>query len=277
VLRFRRPSEPSGFADSMREARESVRMQVADGVEPEFDDGLWKQHKDTFIEAQCRKCGYCETFAINHPGAVEHYAPKSRIEELAEEGIEEVPGISVAGRKTPPVCDRGYWWLAYSWENWLFSCERCNTGWKRCLFPVWESPRLLPPQCENSETPLLLNPFGSIDPVEHLEFSSVGQIFARNASEHGNATIKTCGLDRESLRKARQNTALNAHRQVKRLLTALHENDLLRAYDATVDLLELGDEESAHAGMVRAIVRTELQRSWGELQKLHDRLAEQAS
>src|SRR5262249_32101415 len=162
-----------------------------------FDERLWKQHKDTFIEAQRRKCGYCETFAINHPGAVEHYAPKSRIEELAEEGTEEVPGISVAGRKTPPVSDRGYWWLAYSWENWLFSCERCNTGWKRCLFPVRESPRLLPPRYEASETPLLLDPFGSIDAVEHLEFSRVGQIFARNASERGNATIKTCGLDRE--------------------------------------------------------------------------------
>lgn len=272
MLRFRRPTEPLGFGDSVLEAEATVHQQIAEGERPQFDEALWRQHKDRFIAAQHDKCGYCETFAINHPGSVEHYAPKSRVDELVEEGREEIPGVSVAGRKTKIVCATGYWWRAYSWENWLYACERCNTGWKRNLFPVREVPRSSPPRREVLETELLLGPFGNIDPVEHLAFSRLGQIYARDASDIGTATIQTCGLDRESLRRVREPIAHSAFRYAERLVEAIHEGDFKRAHEACTDLLALGAERRAHAGMVRAIVLSELRRSWESLQQLNEEL-----
>jgi hypothetical protein len=119
----------------------------------------------------------------------------------------------------------------------------------------------------------LLDPFGTIDPVEHLDFDRLGQVAARGASDRGAATIRTCGLDRESLRRVRQRTAFDVHRHIDRLLDALHDNNLRRALDAADDLLSLGDEERAHAGMVRSIVFSELKHPWGGLQQLRDRLS----
>jgi hypothetical protein len=244
---------------------------------PEFDDRLWKRHKALFMAAQHDKCGYCEMISSNHYGSVDHYAPKSRVEELAEDGTEEALGNSVAGRRTPSVCDLGYWWLAYSWENWLFACERCNTAWKGCLFPVQQSPRRIPPRRGDRETWLLLNPFGEDDPIEHLHFDRLGQISARDLSERGGATIRTCGLDRESLRRVRELTASYAYGLIARLFEVLSENEFRRAVETVDDLLRLGDERAPHAGMVRSIVFDELSHSWSTLQKFRDRLNRRAS
>ena len=51
------------------------------------------------------------------------------------------------------------------------------------------------------------------------------------------------------------------------------EGLIARAGDAVVDLLSLGDEGRAHAGMVRSIVSTELGHGWEDLTRLSKRLA----
>lgn len=276
MLLFKRPKKPRDFATSVRSAEQVLRRQIKKRLEPVFDDSLWKRHKAIFMAAQHDKCGYCEVISVNHPGSVEHYAPKSRVEELTEHGSEDAPGTSIIGRGTRLACQGGYWWLAYSWENWLFACERCNTGWKRCLFPVQQSPRANPPRRGARETWLLLDPFGAIDPVEHLDFDCLGKVVARDSSARGAATIRTCGLDRESLRRVRQRTAFPVHRHIDRLLDALKENDLRRALDAVDDLLSLGDEKCAHAGMVRAIVLSKLSLTWTALQRFRAQLSVRA-
>jgi hypothetical protein len=237
-----------------------------------FDDRVWKAYRSAFISAQHGKCGYCEAFSLNHPGAIEHYAPKSEVQELTEPGNEHAVTANVQQRRTTAICASGYWWLAYDWDNWLFACERCNSGWKRCLFPVREPHRALPPTPSTKETALLLHPFGRIDPRVHLMFSSIGQIAARNRSDRGEATIRTCGLDRESLRRARQGITEDANRHAARLQLAVRRDDLRRALDAVDDLLSLGAERRAHAGMVRSIVSAKLDCTWLDLERLRTRL-----
>jgi len=130
--------------------------------------------------------------------------------------------------------------------------------------------RALPPRRNAKETPLLLHPFGRIDPIFHLSFSGIGQIAAR--SDHGQATIETCGLDRESLRRVREPIAIDINRHVDRLELALAQNDYRCALDAVTDLLSLGADHRAHAGMVRAIVWERLGHPWSELERLKKRL-----
>lgn len=239
---------------------------------PIFDDTLWKKHKGAFIEAQHGKCAYCEQPSMNHPGAVEHYAPKSEVHELIADGKEKENTASVVGRETRQICPTGYWWLAYDWNNWLFACERCNTGWKRCLFPVREKTRKLPPRQGVRETPVLLHPFGRVDPDRHLRFTELGQIVAHDGSDRGVETIRTCGLDRESLRRVREGFAEDAYRHVKVLQVSIVARDHHRASDAIKSLLSLGDNRRPHAGMIRSIVRAELGCDWSQLPMLSKRL-----
>lgn len=272
MLRFKKPRPPAGYRAKARAAERSIRAEMAAGQNPTFDERIWKSYKAAFIAAQHDKCAYCEQYALNHPGAVEHHAPKSEVHQLIDPGAEHPGTANVVGRKTAVISDVGYWWLAYAWHNWLFACERCNSGWKRCLFPVRESFRVVPPHYTADETPLLLHPFGRTDPILHLSFSPLGQIAPRNRSDHGDATIQTCGLDRESLRRAREGIAGFAHGFASRVLDKLHGDNYPGALEAVNDLLALGAERRAHAGMVRAIVWDRLGRPWPDLKRLKTRL-----
>lgn len=278
LLRLKRPRLPADFAASVWDAVRDVRAAIASGVVPEFDERIWKTHeyKEAFIQAQYGKCAYCEQLAMNHPGAIDHYAPKGELHEIIADGEEKGLTAKVEDRKTRRICATGYWWLAYEWNNWLFTCERCNSAWKRCLFPVREKARKLPPRRGVRETPLLRNPFGRVDPDRHLRFTALGEIVAHKGSDRGEATIRTCGLDRGSLRQARKGIAGDAYRHVRVLQASVNSGDYRRAREAIEDLLSLGADERPHAGMVRSIVKSELAEpecEWSELPTLSEVLA----
>ncbi|HEU4405724.1 MAG TPA: AAA family ATPase [Polyangiaceae bacterium] len=138
--------------------------------------------------AQFHKCCYCETQVRQVHNDVEHFRPKAE-----------------ADRGEHCADTHGYWWLAYTWENLLFSCAACNRPpAKDTQFPlaagsVALSAEELPP---GHEAPLLIDP-ASEDGVEHIQFrpSAGGQWrpFARGGSRKGQETIRVCRLDRDDL------------------------------------------------------------------------------
>jgi hypothetical protein len=275
VLRFTRPQRPKGFARAVAAAVRAVREVIAAGNAPDFDsDPLWRKdgYRRAFVAAQHDKCGYCETFALSQPAAIDHFAPKAAVHELVTEGDEAAGLCNVRDRTTAELSATGYYWLAYAWDNWVLVCERCNTGWKRSLFPVGEDPHPCPPAPRRKVTPLLLNPFGPEDPVSHLAFDALGHIVARAGSRAGLATIVTCGLDRRSLERARAGFADDACRQIDLLTTTLDEKDLETALRAAQDLLRLGSDDRMHAGMVRSLVLSRLALTWSDLERLAVRL-----
>jgi hypothetical protein len=61
-------------------------------------------------------CAFCEReLGQDRRGDVEHFRPKSAAKEATH---------------------KGYWWLAYEFENYLLSCITCNSSHKRTLFPL---------------------------------------------------------------------------------------------------------------------------------------------
>jgi hypothetical protein len=271
MMRFVRPEEPTGFDAAVRVARERIDLALAEGrpldEKEDFPD-LWSKYKPVLAQAQHGKCGYCERDITTHGGHVEHFRPKGALQDLPddprERGREEpYTGRVASPRRLTRLCDHGYPWLAYEWTNYLVACERCNSGWKRCLFPVAETPRSIPPARARNETPLLLDPFGDDDPVDHLEFTLVGGVQSRGGSLKGRATIDTCGLDRSSLVRSR---ALIA-RGIEALLFDLHEATTPEAKERVLRRLrEMGDPAHPHAGMVRSIVAVFLGLSWSEIE-----------
>jgi hypothetical protein len=73
----------------------------------DFKSSVWKKAKEQLKRESYNKCAYCEadTTVVAH-GDVEHFRPKSI-----------------------------YWWLAYCYDNYLFSCQICNQVYKKNHFP----------------------------------------------------------------------------------------------------------------------------------------------
>lgn len=97
-----------------------VQREVLRGTLPQhaFVAAYWKNAKTQLKKESHGKCAYCEaTTAVVAHGDVEHYRPK---------------GI--------------YWWLAYTYDNYLYACQICNQVYKSDNFPLspgharWHAP-----------------------------------------------------------------------------------------------------------------------------------------
>lgn len=102
----------------------------------EFDDSYWKTAKPQLKKESCGKCAYCEanTAVVAH-GDVEHYRPKSI-----------------------------YWWLAYTYDNYLYACQICNQSYKSDNFPIASNPFPAPPINANTTDQQIGQLMGKISP-----------------------------------------------------------------------------------------------------------------
>ena len=191
----------------LRETRRAIDYFVhAKGKAPNFVAYKDPEVKRALALVFQQKCAYCETnFAAAGTFPVEHWRPKGRVT-----------------RPDGTRLERGYFWLAATWENLFYSCHDCNgqrelldvpTGIERLMgkldrFPLAdEAKRAKAPGDECNETPLLLNPCLD-NPEEHLEFFDAGEDRAslrhKGGSAKGECSIETFALNRLDLVKARQ-------------------------------------------------------------------------
>lgn len=263
----------------MGAAAAAVMAAVAQGDTPKFKEGKWKRFAGALAKIQHGKCGYCESkvTCVTDPD-VEHFSPKSEVSFLSDDpkdwGTDELYLPRLKGRRKKVLAKRGYWWLAYCWENYLLACGVCNRKWKLTLFPVADTNRTLPPQEGVLENILLLNPFAGPHPADHLMFDNIGSVRPHNGSRHGWETIKTCGLDRPALRESRLEKAHRIHELLDELLANPTDG---RAIEILSEIRRNGREEFVHCGMIRA---TFVQRSgmkWEDLEATIGRLQQTAS
>lgn|GEM_PF-427174 len=128
----------------------SLLKKKRDGnLEPDSADkwssGIWKEAKPQLLAESHNKCAYCETpTRVVDYGDVEHFRPKSR-----------------------------YWWLAYSYENYLASCAVCNQEYKKDFFEIlsgnkpMKGPRIIASQTDKSLERMA--PQLTVDPVNDHE------------------------------------------------------------------------------------------------------------
>lgn len=102
----------------------------------DFKSAYWKTAKNQLKKESANKCAYCEanTSVVAH-GDVEHFRPKSE-----------------------------YWWLAYTYDNYLFVCQICNQTYKSDNFPI-AATKMTAPSIKSSTTPAKINLLvGNISP-----------------------------------------------------------------------------------------------------------------
>jgi len=191
MIRVHRGPEPAELvkvrAEKLKELRDIVAREKRDPLSTEIKG--YRVVAKALWEAQHHKCCYCEQPLERCRNDVEHYRPKAQ-----------------ANRGTHHAATHGYWWLAFTWENLLFSCENCNQGKaKGVKFSLAAVGRtLVAEQSPNHyERPLLLDPAIECG-VEHIQFHLVPATrkwmpFARQGSPKGYETIRTCLLDRNDL------------------------------------------------------------------------------
>lgn len=139
--------------NALEVARAAIASERANVVNAR--SSVWSELKPALAALSHDKCWYCESLQIRSYNDVDHFRPKNRVAECEEH--------------------EGYWWLAFVWRNYRFSCTLCNrplraednsVGGKRDFFPlVHEGARAMREGDDISrEEPLILDPTDPGDP-----------------------------------------------------------------------------------------------------------------
>ncbi|UCB52362.1 MAG: hypothetical protein JSV10_10335 [Candidatus Zixiibacteriota bacterium] len=249
-----------------RELLENQRKILRGEIERHaFESDRWKAAKDQLKVETRDKCAYCEApTSLVAYGDVEHYRPK-----------------------------KTYWWLAYSYENYLLSCQLCNQKFKKAKFPVKNNRmggpritrntkdehierlagRIAPDPLDQDdhdafvrlhkrERPYLLNPY--VDKPEDyyawraddvLSEVELVPIHSKPSSKpFVKAAVKDYGLNRQELREARYGHYLS-FKTFKNVLREASISAPTRTQTEHV-VKEMKSDKSPFAGMIRYFDRT---------------------
>ena len=150
MIRIVRGEEPDDLADAREEHLSRVALRGADPTDADFVDYGVSSHD--LLERQFYKCAYCEMDVREHALPVEHMRPKGRATRVDWEALDPPKKRDALAtlddgrfrRGLPPVNrdrvrwrpGRGYWWLAWTWENHVMACGSCNSGLKQTYYPL---------------------------------------------------------------------------------------------------------------------------------------------
>lgn len=122
------------FGNWIKQARKATAKCLKACGKGKWDQQVWKDFKTHFLlkNVLTGRCAYCEEFhSSGHYDHVEHYRPKGEVTQ----------------ERQPVAAHDGYYWLAYTWQNFLLSCAFCNSRHedpksnvkhpgKLCEFPI---------------------------------------------------------------------------------------------------------------------------------------------
>ena len=141
-----------------------------------------KNVKERLIADQSGKCCFCEAdFTANGFGDIEHFRPKGGYRQ----------------RKNDRIARPGYYWKAYDWDNLFFSCEVCNSRYKKNYFPLEDETQRAKNHHDDidKEHPLLVHPSRD-EPESHIGFR---REVCRPKDKKGEKSIAAYGLNRDTL------------------------------------------------------------------------------
>lgn len=155
MIAIRRAAEPKELADERhwRLPKQQILRQRGSSA-PEISGYDPQSVKNALYHSQLGLCAFCGERIRLSGMQVEHFRPKGAVD----------------GRLLPRSVAKprpGYWWLAWTWENLLFSCSTCNTIFKKSYFPIHGSPLHLLDFDLRNEDALLIDP-SRTDPMQAI-------------------------------------------------------------------------------------------------------------
>ena len=235
---------------SRQRAEKTIRDKIEAGQAPLEGDfsPLWRKPavKQQLATMQNCRCCYCERLRdATYESDVDHFRPKTEVSD-----------------KNPSK--PGYWWLAYDWNNLLFTCKICNEKHKKTKFPIRGTRATGPNDSLDEEDALLIDPAnddveGAIgfDPVPSARVVFLHGVGAQR--KRGDTTVKVLHLNRPELLTARgdQHEMLATIAQdMKKAQGVDGSEDILRRYRAHIRSLTSSKRVAPYVGMARALFRT---------------------
>jgi uncharacterized protein (TIGR02646 family) len=225
---------------------------------------IWQDLKPILDEFLDGKCWYCESRQDRSDNPVDHFRPKGRVAECKDSTY------------------YGYWWLAFKWTNYRFSCTYCNSkrkdietgicGGKHDHFPLFNEDKRARNKDDNIklEEPYLLDPTDILDPGL-LGFDQTGMVvpmysIEKNKRHHLRAaeSIKIYNLNLSKTIKRRNGLYRYIERKIadgdqfyERYLTdQTQDTDILQALRGIMDdLKDLLDEKAEFSAAAKAYLR----------------------
>jgi len=180
----------TAFEETIKIKKHLSEYSYSDKKSDEVESLKW-----TLKDMYHNKCAFCESLIENEVGDIEHYRPKNRNKNQAKK------------------CDKtySYYWLAFSWDNLLPSCSKCNGKKSNCFDilgkrAVYENETLeglhyKTKAYNDLEKPKLLHP--EHDTFEStISFSKKGKMISLN--QKMKYTIRICDLNRINLLQSRR-------------------------------------------------------------------------
>lgn len=238
MIKINRPDEvPEVLLNKGKEKTLEHRVEYDNGKRKfKFDNSIYGHEtvKESLVKMQHGKCCYCETSSTPPPsfGDIEHFRPKSH-----------------------------YYWLAYDWDNLLFSCERCNRSFKRAEFPLENPDDRAKSHYDDitKERPLLINP-ALENPEDYMTFNGMMAV-AIDGNLKGRRTIKVLGLNANDLLNIREKV-YERLRQYYTLILKFKDRvkELEEDFSDLSETLNKAMEDSEpYAAMARAAIESRFQ------------------
>ena len=240
-----RPACPTKLKTKLENAGEELHKKVRKTGNAASEDfvkkNYWTKAKPNLYKYQHGKCCFCERSGDpNGSTDVEHFRPKL--------GITEEPGHP------------GYWWLAYNWDNYFFSCKTCNSqAHKGNHFPLLPGGvRARGPRDKlAAERAALINPLEDPDLFIDYDWKRSPDkvlIYGIDTEKRGETTIKILGLGlRDDLIEKRA-TIICSLRAAEKLLKDYAANS--EGYKLGVELLKCKTKPTQeYLGLVMCFIR----------------------
>lgn len=246
MIAVHRGAEPPAAVEARRKALARATLAWAEGRDIDLDG--YRVAARSLWNNQHGKCAWCERVPGWENQPVEHYRPKGGA----------INGDAVTGERRSHDQDH-YWWLAWTWENLLFACARCNgpatkgnwfplaPGAARARAPSRDYHLSLPAESMAiaDERPLLLDP-GAEDPMLSIVWTPLDDTVAdwddiawrpRHTNGRGRATIAILGLDKDHSAEVSDDLRVHVTPKAKRIAAAIGSRDQA-AFDAAFDEIE---------------------------------------
>ncbi|AUN97331.1 hypothetical protein C0V70_04235 [Bacteriovorax stolpii] len=222
------------------------------------NSSLWSELKDILSQQSNHKCWYCESLELRSDNPVDHFRPKNKVAEAKKH--------------------TGYWWLAFDWKNYRFSCTYCNSrrvftdtdGGKQDHFPLFEPPKRagLPGE-ESQEIVVLLDPC-NCDDVRKITYNIEGSPIPVSSNsksrdfERAQKSINLYHLDHSLTCRARKQIRIDIDFMVKEVNEFLKEGKTGKASNVKEKIINLirTDSEKPFSTSARAYLRRHIGTRW---------------
>lgn len=238
--------------------RAARRKAISEGLDKSSRQKIWRDLAPYLAKLHNGKCWYSESFNSGSDGNVDHFRPKNRVYEDPDH--------------------EGYWWLAFDWRNYRYSCQWCNQrrvdtansteGGKWDRFPVFGTFR-----ARQEEDNFEMEEVDLLDPIDPedwklLTFRSDGHPTPASINtdtreyKRAEISIQVYHLHSQGFVRERKSLATTIHLLIERMesyRSKITDSTMITLYKNSLkELFRLIDRDSEYSAAALAYARSEV-------------------